>query len=141
MLVIVAPMISTWQPRISWGVIDDARSHRRRRRQTTGAALVAIVLAACAYAAFGEGSHPAPSPGAATGSLRLHNTTPPAHLNQVPLAVRAVLNDCIRHNHLTRAYPLTLLQQALSDMPRLVREYTICAQEIDSAQQAQLTTK
>jgi hypothetical protein len=131
-------MMSTWQARISWGVVDDARSHQRRRRQTTGAALVAIVLAIGAYAVLGEGSHRAPPPGAATGFSRLHNTTPPAHLKLVPLAVRAVLKDCEQHNHLTREYPLTVLQQALVDMPRVVREYTICTQEIGAGVRVEL---
>jgi hypothetical protein len=67
--------MSSWLPRISLGVIDDARSHQRRRRRVLGTGLAAIVLAALAYAAIGGSAHPAgPSPGAPriTGALRAH---------------------------------------------------------------------
>jgi hypothetical protein len=68
-------MMSSWYPRISLGVIDDARSRQRRRRRVVGTALAAIVLAASAYALTHDSSHPAgPSPGApgVTSGLKAH---------------------------------------------------------------------
>jgi hypothetical protein len=61
-----------------------------------------------------------------------HHVTPP------PPAVEQVLKDCNDHNHLTRHYPLSVLQQAQRDMPTDQREYSTCGVEIQNAIQALL---
>jgi hypothetical protein len=56
------------------------------------------------------------------------------HTKSVPPAVSEVLADCSHHNHLTRHYPASVLQQALADLPTDLKEYTTCANEILNAE-------
>jgi hypothetical protein len=67
-------------------------------------------------------------PGSALAKHHAHHHKPPP-----PPAVEEVLKDCENHNHLTRHYPLSVLQQALRDMPTDQAEYSICGDEIQNA--------
>jgi hypothetical protein len=51
--------------------------------------------------------------------------------------VQKVWRDCKYHNHLTRHYPPKVLAQALAEMPTDVKEYSLCANEIAAAEQAE----
>lgn len=55
----------------------------------------------------------------------------------LPPGVAQVLRDCSHHSHLVGHYPAAVLQEALSDMPSDLKEYTICANEIRNALQAE----
>lgn len=57
-----------------------------------------------------------------------------AHRKHLPPAVQQVINDCEHHNSLQGHYPAAVLEQALADLPTDVKEYSLCANEIQNAE-------
>jgi hypothetical protein len=56
------------------------------------------------------------------------------HKKTTPPAVAQVYADCKKHNSLQGHYSLAILEQALADMKTDVKEYSICADEIQNAE-------
>jgi hypothetical protein len=56
----------------------------------------------------------------------------PRHHHRHP-TVKTVIRDCVRHERLTRRYPLSLLRRARRHLPADVREYTDCPEVLARA--------
>jgi len=57
-----------------------------------------------------------------------------AQHKKLPPAVQQVINDCENHNYLHGHYTAAVLEQALAQLPTDVKEYTLCANEIQNAE-------
>jgi len=64
-------------------------------------------------------------------ALAKHHTKPPPEVQQI-------LKRCGDSNSLGRGYPVAVLRQALADLTTSAKVYTVCAQEIQNAINAEL---